>query len=137
MVVVLTLGARHWIELPDWAAAAVIVLWVAKDAVLYPYVRRAYEAHGRGGAHDLIGARGTALDRLHPEREGYVRISSEMWKAELVPGAREVGPGERVRVTGVGGLTLQVEPESAAAPAALPTRTPGAAAGPGARRGSP
>jgi membrane protein implicated in regulation of membrane protease activity len=109
VVCVLAIGARSWVALPDWAAAGIIALWVIKDAVMFPFVRIAYQpASGRGGA-SLVGARGTAQDPLPPS--GYVRISSELWRAELQPGAPPVERGDRIRVLGVHGLTLVVEPD--------------------------
>jgi membrane-bound ClpP family serine protease len=95
------------VGLPDWAAAGIIGLWVIKDAVMFPFVRIAYQPGSGGGAASLVGARGTAQDALRPS--GYVRVSAELWRAELPPGAAPVEPGDRVRVLGVHGLTLVVE----------------------------
>jgi membrane-bound serine protease (ClpP class) len=36
---------------------------------------------------------------------GYVRVQGELWQARCADGAR---PGERVRITGLDGLTLEV-----------------------------
>ena len=107
MVCVLAIGARGWVGLPDWAAAAIIAVWVVKDVVMFPFVRIAYQPGSGDGARSLIGARGTAEDALRPS--GYVRISAELWRAELEPGASPVEAGDRVRVTGLRGLTLVVE----------------------------
>ena len=36
--------AYEWIEgLPGWAAPLVLGLWILKDAVMFPFVRKAYE----------------------------------------------------------------------------------------------
>ena len=110
MVCLLAIGARSWVGLPDWAAAGIIALWVIKDAVLFPFVRIAYQSGSPGGATSLLGARGTAQDALLPS--GYVRISAELWRAELPPGSPPVEPGDRVRVLRVHGLTLVVEPDT-------------------------
>jgi membrane protein implicated in regulation of membrane protease activity len=107
VVCVLAIGARSWVGLPDWAAAGIIALWVIKDVVMFPFVRIAYQPGSRGGAASLLGASGTAQDALKPS--GYVRISSELWRAELRPESPAVEPGDRVRVVGVHGLTLIVE----------------------------
>ncbi len=109
VVCVLAIGARSWVALPDWAAAGIITLWVIKDAVMFPFVRIAYQPGSRGGGASLVGARGTAQEPLRPS--GYVRISSELWRAELQPGAPPVERGDRIRVLGVHGLTLVVEPD--------------------------
>lgn len=108
-VVIVALGARSWWGLPGWAAWGAIGLWIAKDVALYPILRLAYESGaGRGGAYDLVGARGIAQDALDPT--GYVRVASELWRAELAPGAGAVARGGRVHVRGVRSLTLVVEP---------------------------
>ena len=107
MVSVLAIGARSWVGLADWAAAGIIALWVVKDAVMFPFVRIAYQPSSGGGAASLVGARGTAQDALRPS--GYVRISAELWRAELRQGAPPVEPGDRIRVLGVHGLTLLVD----------------------------
>jgi membrane protein implicated in regulation of membrane protease activity len=109
VVCVLAIGARSWVGLPDWAAAGIIALWVIKDAVLFPFVRIAYQPGSSGGAAGMVGARGTAQEALQPS--GYVRISAELWRAELRSGTPPVERGDRVRVTGVDGLTLMVEPD--------------------------
>jgi membrane protein implicated in regulation of membrane protease activity len=109
VVSLLAIGARSWVGLPDWAAAGIIALWVLKDAVMFRFVRIAYQPDSGGGARSLLGALGTAQDSLQPS--GYVRISSELWRAELHPGSPPVEPGDRVRVLSVHGLTLLVEPD--------------------------
>lgn len=109
VVSILTLGARSWVGLPDWAVVGIIAVWMIKDAVLFPFVRIAYQPGSKGGATRLVGARGTAQDALKPS--GYVRVSAELWRAELQPGSPLVEPGDRVRVLGVRGLTLIVEPD--------------------------
>jgi membrane protein implicated in regulation of membrane protease activity len=109
VVCALAIGARSWVGLPDWAAAGIIAVWVVKDVVMFPFVRIAYQPGSPGGATGMVGARGTAQDTLRPS--GYVRISAELWRAELRPGSPPVEPGDRIRVLGVRGLTLAVEPD--------------------------
>ena len=98
--------ARGWLGLTDWAAALVVVAFMVKDAVLFPYVRRSYEIHGRENAEALIGLLGVTEETLDPE--GYVRLGPELWKAEL-RGVPVVSAGRTVRVCSVEGLTLMVE----------------------------
>jgi membrane-bound serine protease (ClpP class) len=69
--------------------------------------RLAYFARRRpivSGREYLIGAIGVMLD----EGDGYVRIQGETWK---VRARRALRAGERVRVVGIDGLVLEVEPE--------------------------
>lgn len=89
-------------------AALLFALWVAKDFALYPILRVAYEDGPRDGTHGLVGALGTAKDRLDPE--GYVRVGSELWRAVTVRGCDAIEAGAAVRVVEVRDLTLRVEP---------------------------
>jgi len=88
-------------------ALGLLGLWIAKDFALFPLLRSAYEESSRDGTHTLIGALGTAKDRLDPE--GYVRVGSELWHARIDRGAAPVEPGSKVRVREVKQLTLWVE----------------------------
>lgn len=84
-------------------------LWIAKEVVLFPLVRKAYEPSDPAATSRLIGATGVVIERL--DREGRVRVGPELWRARLVAEApAPVEPGEFVCVTSVEGLTLWVEP---------------------------
>ena len=114
-------------QLPGWALAgiALVVLvrvwglspatalllfafWVIKDFALYPLLRSAYAGGGRDGAEALVGALGTARERLDPA--GYVRVGAELWRAEVSREHAPVESGATVRVRSVRNLTLHVEP---------------------------
>jgi len=56
------------------------------------------------GAATLVGALGEVIEASGPE--GWARVRGEQWR---VHGALALHPGERVRVTRVDGLTLEVE----------------------------
>ena len=120
-------GRYLLLEAPGWVLAAVVLgvfvwmqelslrtagfffaLWVAKDFALYPLVRRAYEEGNPSGTDGLVGALGTAKERLDPE--GYVRVGSELWRAVVERDAGPVEAGAAVRVLEVRELTLHVEP---------------------------
>lgn len=96
---------RRWTDLPAWLFWGLIVLWVGKDVVLFPFVRKAYEP--QEGRNPMIGALGVAGDRLAPS--GYVRIGGELWKARTLGSSIAIDRGETVRVRDVEGLTLIVE----------------------------
>ena len=98
-----------WIALPGWLFWTAITAWVATDAVLYPFVWRAYEPTGPGD-HALVGARGTANERLDPS--GYITVRGELWKAVLHEGSPPVDKGQTVQVQSIEGLTLIVRPGS-------------------------
>jgi membrane protein implicated in regulation of membrane protease activity len=95
----------EWAGLAAWAALAVIAAWVAKDAALYPLLRRAYELPPDGAAA-LIGRRGVARRRLDPR--GTVAFGVELWRAEVHPTAGPIDVGVAVQVVAVRGLTLIV-----------------------------
>ena len=56
----------------------------------------------------MVGAQGIAKERLAPS--GYVQVRGELWKAELMESSPPLEKGERVRVEGVRGLRLVVQP---------------------------
>jgi membrane-bound serine protease (ClpP class) len=60
------------------------------------------------GPEALVGAVGVAQEALAPQ--GQVLVHGELWQAES---ALPVTAGAKVRVRGVDGLTLQVEPVTA------------------------
>ncbi|HWP83850.1 MAG TPA: NfeD family protein [Terriglobia bacterium] len=110
VLVALLLAALHrWMALPLWAAVVVLVLDVAKDFVLYPYLRRAYETTPSSGTHCLIGKVGVVTKPLNPE--GYLRLHGDLWQARVEEGTEAVLPGTRVRVVGADGLVLLVSAE--------------------------
>ena len=93
------------------AAGALLAGFVAKDLALFPWLRRAYENRPSRfvGVDALVGARGRVEDRLDPR--GHVRIGAERWRAVASCDA-PLEAGEIVRVLGVTGLELTVEPSS-------------------------
>lgn len=114
------------LEIPGWIVAAALLLlleragelsshtalllfaaWVIKDFALYPALRVGYLPSAPDGSASLVGAVGTARERLAPS--GYVRVGSELWQAELGRDQAPVEAGGRVRVLSVHGLTLRVE----------------------------
>jgi membrane-bound ClpP family serine protease len=105
-------AAVRWWDLPVFAAYGLVVAWVVKDVVMYPMLRVAYEAGSSSGVDAIHGALGVVTQPLVPS--GYVRLGSERWKAELVCGDGPVSVGSAIRVVELRGLTLVVEPVTAA-----------------------
>jgi membrane protein implicated in regulation of membrane protease activity len=99
--------AMRWWELPLAWAAGLFALWVLKDVVLYPLVRRAYEPDG-AHPHGPVAEAGVAEAAI--DGEGWVRIGPERWRARLARGAAPIEAGTSVRVVAVRGLVLDVEP---------------------------
>ena len=72
------------------------------------------------GAAQMIGAPGEMLE--FADGQGWALVGGERWQ---VRAAVALGPGQRVRVTRVDGLTLEVGPLAAADdPAHNPANTP-------------
>jgi membrane-bound serine protease (ClpP class) len=92
---------------PGWGIAAVtlgIAVEVAEVGFWIRFLRRYRIATGKEA---LIGTSAEVIEVCDPR--GRVRFRGEIWHAEC--GSRaEVG--NRVKVTGVHGLTLRVEPEA-------------------------
>ncbi len=116
-LILLSLGvaaAVRWWGLPVLAAYGLVALWIVKDVVLFPILRVAYESEGGSGVDAICGALGVVTQPLAPA--GYVRLGSELWRAELVSGDGPVAEGSAIRVVEVRGLTLLVEPLNASEP---------------------
>jgi membrane-bound serine protease (ClpP class) len=67
------------------------------------------------GAEELVGATGEVIGV--GEGGTWAQVHGERWQ---VAGPGPLAPGQRVRVTGLRGLTLDVRPEPPPAPAAKP-----------------
>lgn len=98
------------VEVISFQVSAVLFgLLVLKDILIYPFVRRSYEATGTTPVEDLIGHVGEVQREINPR--GYVRLRGELWRAES-EGGEPLAAGETVRVVGAQGLNLIVRRES-------------------------
>jgi membrane-bound serine protease (ClpP class) len=79
------------------AAVVFFTVWLALKARRRPVV---------SGHAEIIGASGTALADI--EREGWAQVRGETWR---VVSTAPVASGQKLRVTGIDGLTLRVEPQ--------------------------
>src|SRR5256885_1681473 len=89
---------------PGWGIAAValgIVIEVAEVGFWVRFLRRYRIATG---AEALVGSTAEVIETCDPR--GRVRLRGEIWRASCPAHARI---GDRVRVTRVNGLTLEVE----------------------------
>ncbi|HEM45743.1 MAG TPA: hypothetical protein ENO23_01735 [Alphaproteobacteria bacterium] len=99
-------GELGWTRSPWWWL--VLVPLVVKDLALYPWLRIAHEPtrlHGPEALRDAVAVVHRALDP-----EGSVRVGAELWRARCVVEPCRARAGDRVRILGVEGLTLLVEP---------------------------
>ena len=101
---------QRWVVVSDWVFWGSLIVWVAKDIILFPFTWRAYDWESADGARSMVGAQGLTKDRLAPS--GFIQIRGELWKAEVWGGGRPIEKGERVRVREMKGLTLLVQPEN-------------------------
>ena len=110
LVVVVLLGVGDHLGWPRWVVWTIAAVWLAVDALLYPLVWRSYDPNDPAALpRPVQGGKGVAIERIDPV--GLVRISGELWRAELSRGARRIDKGETVQVSARHGLTLLVEPE--------------------------
>src|SRR5689334_15010468 len=104
----------------DLPVAAIIAAGLILAGFVVFASRKALAAHRdepvRTGSEELVGAVGEVREPLDPE--GQIFISGALWKART-SGADTIGPGNRVRVTSVDGLTLEVEPIADRDPASV------------------
>jgi membrane protein implicated in regulation of membrane protease activity len=107
LVIVVLIWVRKWVDFPIWFICGLVAFLVIKDIVLYPFVWRAYDPDSPALTNTLEGARGIAINDLHPS--GYIEIGAEKWQAEVIEGSPPIRRGQRVRVHGIRGLTLLVE----------------------------
>jgi membrane-bound serine protease (ClpP class) len=104
----------------DLPVAAIIVAGVILAAFVVFASRKAIAAHRdepvRTGSEELVGSVGEVRSPLDPE--GQIFIQGALWRARAI-GIGEIGPGNRVRVRAVDGLTLEVEPVADQDPATV------------------
>lgn len=104
MLLVGAIALAYFVLPPGWGIAVItlgIVIEVAEVGFWIRFLRR-YRV--TTGAEGLIGLTGEVIESCDPR--GRIRLRGEIWHARCPAGA---GIGERVRVTGVDGLTLEVE----------------------------
>ena len=107
LVMVVLIWVRKWLDLPIWFICGLVAFLVIKDIVLFPFVWRAYDPDSPALTSTMEGARGIAINDLHPS--GYVEIGAEKWQAEVIEGSPPIRRGQRIRVHGIRGLTLLVQ----------------------------
>lgn len=89
-------------------AGTLLLLWLAKDALMFFFVWPAYQGSEGDGWYSLIGMRGEVRRPLRPD--GYIRIRGVLWKARAEDDTAEIPPGTQVDVVGRDGIQLIVRP---------------------------
>jgi membrane-bound serine protease (ClpP class) len=100
---------KRWIDIPDWIFRGSILIWIAKDIVLFFFTWRAYDTTAARPGRSMVGTRGVTQNRLAPS--GFIHVRGELWKAEVQRGGHPIERGETVKVQDIKGLTLIVRPE--------------------------
>jgi membrane protein implicated in regulation of membrane protease activity len=109
-VVLILMIIEHWVVLPVWLFWSIIGFWIAKDALLFSFVWRAYDWNRSEPSGSMTGAQGIAKQRLAPS--GYIRIHGELWRAERIGEGPPIEAGQTVRVEKMEGLTVFVVPHN-------------------------
>lgn len=100
----------YFFELPLWIAWLLFAVNVAKDLVLFRFLRDAYASDPSRlvGPELLVGARGVVVEELAPQ--GVVRVAGERWHSDLCGSGGSLPTGAAVIVREVRGLRLRVDP---------------------------
>lgn len=114
-VVSMVLGALMLVESPPIPemrvrtelAVAVAIPFGIITIVLLRLVLRARRWRVATGSEDLVGAVGEVRQRIDPGRKGLVLVTGELWRAV---GSEKLSVGQQIRVVGMDGLLLRVEP---------------------------
>ena len=102
-------GLRDWTGISLGWAVALYALYVVKDFLLFPFLRRAYDTRTATGIGRLVGEIAVVKQTLAPK--GLVTVGGELWKAVVAPGENEVETGRRVRIESARGMVLVVRAE--------------------------
>jgi membrane-bound serine protease (ClpP class) len=94
------------LRLPLRLVLAVVIPFGAIMTVMLRLAIRARQSKVTTGSSGMIGLTGRAETAI--AREGTIFVRGELWRARSQV---SIAPGERVRVTGMDGLTLDVEAE--------------------------
>jgi membrane protein implicated in regulation of membrane protease activity len=100
------LALHQWLDLSATLVGTLLAIWIAKDLVLYPWLKDAFAGDAASEADKLVGAIGVVETPLDPV--GIVRLGAELWRAEASPRERAIPSGRHIRVNAVRGLTLVV-----------------------------
>ncbi|HEY7094630.1 MAG TPA: NfeD family protein [Ktedonobacterales bacterium] len=98
--------------LNPWALVGAVVALGAISITILSFAVRAQRRPVTTGVEGLLGRTATVIVALAPA--GRVRLLGENWAARLASGEGSVRLGESVRITGIDGITLIVEPVSPA-----------------------
>lgn len=97
---------HEWVGLSATLIGTLLAVWVAKDLILYPWLKDALSGDAASEADKLLGRTGVVETTLDPV--GVVRLGAELWRAQSSARGTPIPGGRPVRVTALRGLTLIV-----------------------------
>ena len=106
MLLALAIGGLFLLPSP-WSVLLLAAAAVVEVGEVFAWRRFLRRYRVRTGAEGLVGEPAEVIAACAPE--GAVRMRGEIWRARST---RPAAPGDRVRVLGLDGLTLEVEPWS-------------------------
>lgn len=98
---------HYWVAYPFWVDTVLVIAWVVKDVLLFPFTWRAYDWEHNRPHSGLVGFIGDTREGLDPE--GYIMVRGELWKACSMREGDVIETGTPVIVRDIKGLTLIVE----------------------------
>ena len=104
MLLIAALVGLFFLPAP-WNVVAVVVAAFVEVGEVFFWLKFLRRYRIQTGTEAMIGKRAEAIEGCSPE--GRVRIAGEIWNAHS---ERPVVAGQAVRITGMDGLTLSVEP---------------------------
>jgi membrane protein implicated in regulation of membrane protease activity len=105
MLLVLAIILAVYVLPEPWGAVAIVAALALEIGEVWFWWRFSKRRGPSVGVETMIGASAVVVAACRPL--GQVKIGGEFWQARCDAGA---DAGEEVRVTGVDGLTLRVEP---------------------------
>jgi len=102
LAAIILYGLSRWAGLPPAAGVVLWIAYLAKDLLLYRFLRSAYEPGPSPGPERLVGLQGRA------ESDSYVRVHGELWKASPVNDSPSLKAGDSVLVEAAHGMRLMV-----------------------------
>jgi membrane-bound serine protease (ClpP class) len=87
-----------------WSLIVIALAALLEVGLWFFGIRYSRRRKAQVGVQTLIGMTGEAISALEPE--GQIKVDGEIWRAH---GPADIRAGDNVRITGVHGLTLDVE----------------------------
>ena len=106
IITLLVFTVNHWYILDNAIIVMIILFWILKDILIFPFVWKAYSHKDRDKSKTILNQHGVAVDSINPK--GFVKINGEIWQAELVELNDPINQGQPIEVVEIDGLKLKV-----------------------------